>query len=670
MRQVTSLVSRSRRRAGLARLGCALAVWVLGAVPGGTLAAEPAVPALRAAVPVAWPGVIGLTVDATDLDHRVLQVRQRLPVARPGQPLVLHLPRQLPGAHGPFGNATQLAGLRIEAGGRALAWVRDPLDPFQFRVDVPADATVLDLSFQHLSPRRAGPDRITITRRLLGIEWENTLLYPAGQPVSALRVQLALKLPRGWHQASALRGPGGEVAEPDADGWLRFGETSLETLVDAPLFAGPHLQRVALDPPGAGRPVVLNLLADEPDQLAATPAQLDAHRALVRQADALFGHRPFRRYDFLLAQSDEFGGIGLEHHESSENALRPGYFADWDLAIRGRELLPHEYVHTWNGKYRRPADLWTPDYHQPMRTSLLWVYEGLTQYWGHVLAARAGLSTPEQARDRLAWTAAEQDARSGRRWRSLADTQFEPTLGPGRTQEWEDWQRGWDYYDEGLLLWLGVDMRLRELSGDRRSLDDFARRFFGAAHASHPDGSVRVSPYTLDDVVAALEAVQPGGWAAYLQERLTRTGGPAPLDGLRQGGWDLVWDTEESRYARQERGWSGPSGTERPQDLAYSLGLRVTSDGKVEQVFWQSPAFQVGLAPGMTLLAVNDLAYKAERLAQAVQAARDGTPLRLLVRDGDHFLHLQPAWRGGLRYPRLARIEAQPDRLGAVYAPR
>jgi predicted metalloprotease with PDZ domain len=250
------------------------------------------------------------------------------------------------------------------------------------------------------------------------------------------------------------------------------------------------LRRVALDAPGTAAPVTLNLLADEAAAVAATPAQLDAHRALVRQADRLFGSRPYRHYDFLLAISDEFGGIGLEHHESSENGVEASYFTDdWERAIRARELLPHEYVHAWNGKFRRPSDLWTANYNQPMRNSLLWVYEGLTQYWGHVLTARAGLSTPEQARDRLAWLAAELQARSGRAWRNLQDTTLDPTVGPGHTAEWEDWQRSTDYYDEGLLLWLDADTLIREKSHQQHSLDDVARAFFGAPHATNADGS-------------------------------------------------------------------------------------------------------------------------------------------------------------------------------------
>ncbi len=621
----------------------------------------------------AAPGLITLSVDATDLSHRVLRVQQSLPVARPGQPLTLHYPRYLPGGHGPYGNITPLAGLSIRAGEQRLAWRRDAADPHAFQVDVPAGVATLELSFQYLAPVKSGGERLSVTPALLGVEWETVLLYPAGHTADALRVQPRLRLPSGWQQAGALRGTHGGMPQAGADGWVRFAPVSLETLIDSPLFAGPHMKRIALEPAGTPQPVALTLFADEAEQLEASESHIAAHRALVQQATRLFGTRHWRQYDLLLALSDEFGGIGLEHHESSENGLRPDYFKDWDQAIRGRELLAHEFAHSWNGKFRRPADLLTPHYNTPMGTSLLWVYEGQTDFWGHVLAARAGLSTPEQARDRLATVAAEMSARSGRAWRSLQDTTLEPAIGPGHTPEWEDWQRSSDFYEEGRLLWLDVDSKLRELSGDQRSLDDFASAFFGGPDARRADGSVQPQPYDFNDVVAALNAVQAHDWAAFLRERLDRTGpgATAPLDGLARSGWRLAWSDKESSFASHERGWSGPSGTERPQDLAHSLGLRITSDGKLEQVFWQSPAFNAGLAAGMTLLAVNGRGYKAERLEAAVTANRDGkAPLSLLVKDGDRYSTVRIDWRGGLRYPLLERIPGTPDRLAALYRPR
>lgn len=660
-----------------AALLAALVATSLGLTASPALAAPlvqaPPPPPLEAPRDEAWPGVIGLTVDATDLQRRILRVTQTLPVARPGQRLTLLYPRFLPGAHGPYGRVEQLGGLRISGQGRPLPWTRDTLDTHAFHVDVPADVTQLTLNFQHLSPAKGGGDRITMTRRLLGIEWETTLLYPAGHHVSAIRVRPTLKLPAGWQQASALpsREGGQRPALAAADGTVAYGEVSVETLVDSPLFAGPNVRRVALDAPDTPQPVVLNIVADEASQLEATPAQLDAHRALVTQSVKLFGSRPWRRYDFLLALSDEFGGIGLEHHESSENGLRPDYFQDWDKAIRGRELLPHEFVHAWNGKLKRPEDLWTASYNVPMRNSLLWVYEGLTEYYGHVLTARAGLSTPEQARDRLARVAAWNQRLPGHEWRSLQDTTNDPRLGPGISRDWSDWQRELDYYDEGLLLWLEVDTLIREKSGGARSLDDFALAFFGQPVARRADGSAIPQTYSFDDLVAALGAVQAHDWAGFLRGRLDRVGSGGPLDGLARGGWQLVWRDTEGDFQPNERGWSGDSGTERPAEFTHSLGLSLLADGSVEQVLWGSPAFEAGMVPGSSVLAVGGLAYKHERLDAALRANTGGQkPIVLLVKDGEVYRQLSLDWRGGPRHPALERLPGVADRLSAIYAPR
>ena len=658
----------------------AAAAWLALAGPSLSLAQSPdaaapaeyaaAVAQLPAARDAAWPGTVSLAVDATDLDHRVLRIQQRLPVAGPGR-LTLLYPRFLPGTHGPYGDVSALAGLKIEAKGQPLAWQRDTVDAFAFHVEVPTGVSHLDLQFEHLSPMNWSQGRPTMTRALLGVQWNQALLYPAGHFASGIRFEARLKLPEGWRQASALRGTDGQVPQPGRDGWVRYAPVSLETLVDSPLFAGPHLKRIELDPPGTPQAVALNILADEAGQLEATPQQIDAHRALVQQSDKLFGARHFRQYDFLLSLSDHFGGIGLEHHESSENGVRPNYFKEWDKAIRSRELLPHEYVHSWNGKFRRPQDLWTPQYNLPMRNSLLWVYEGMTQYWGHVLAARSGLSTPEQARDKLAEVAAYLDARVGRTWRNLQDTTNEGTMASRRDKAWRDWQRTADYYDEATLIWLDADTLIREKSGGARSLDDFARAFFGIATTRHPDGAIRPATYTFDDVVRTLNTVQPHDWATFLRSRLDSRQPGAPLDGLARAGWRLGWADTESDYAKNAEGWSGPNGRERAADFQYSLGLRITSDGKLDQVLWGSPAFQAGLAPGLTLVAVNLDAYKPEKLAAAIKANKDGkAPIQLLLREGDRFRQVSLDWRGGLRYPRLIRVEGAPDRLSQIQAPR
>ena len=654
-----------------ATLACA-ATLLLAALPPAALAqamAEPT-PPLPTPRDEAWPGTLQLAIDATDLDHRVLRVQQTLPVARAGR-LTLLYPRWLPGTHGPTGDVSLLAGLQVKAGAQRIAWQRDVVDPYAFHVEVPAGVRELSLSFEFLSPTSMQQGRQTMTRSIVGVQWNQALLYPAGHYARAIPVQARLKLPPGFRQASALRDASGQVPQPGNDGWVVFAPTSLETLVDSPLFASKNLKRIELDPPGTPQPVALNLMADEAAWLEASPAQIDAHRRLVQQADKLFGARHWRQYDFLLAQSETFSGIGLEHHESSENGVRPNYFKDWDKSIRSRELLPHEYVHSWNGKFRRPSDLWTPQFNLPMRNSLLWVYEGMTQYWGHILAARSGLTTPEQARDRLAEVSAYLDARAGRLWRNLQDTTNEGTIGSRRDKSWRDWQRGADYYDEAILLWLDADTLIREKSGGTKTLDDFARAFFGIPTRRNTDGGIQAATYAFDELVQTLNGVQPHDWATFLRQRLDRTGPGAPLDGLQRGGWKLAWAGSESEFARNAEGRGGTGGRERTANFDYSLGLRITGDGRLDQVVWDSPAYKAGLAPGLTLVAVNMSTYKAERLAEAIKANTEGkAPIQLLLREGETFRQVSIDWRGGLRYPRLERVEGTPDRLSAIQAAR
>lgn len=595
----------------------------------------------------ALSGVLQLHVDATDLDHRIFHVRQTLPV-QPGA-LQLHYPRFLPGTHGPYGEIERLAGLQLRAKGLRLAWQRDTVDPYAFHVQVPEGVSELELEFQYLSEVQGQGGRVVMTREMLNLQWISTVLYPGGRAVRSIPVQASVTLPAGWQLASALR-----VSERRGDTW-HFENSSLETLADSPLFAGRHHQQIPLDPQGAAKPVVLHLFADAPEQLKASDEQIEAHRALVRQTDLLMGSRHFRHYDFLLSLSERMGGIGLEHHESSENGVRPDYFRNWDRAVGARELLPHEYVHSWNGKFRRPADLLTPDFHQPMRNSLLWLYEGQTQYWGRVLAARSGLVEPEQTRDLLARTAAEYTSRAGKLWRNLQDTTNQGTMRSGRRSTWPDWQRGVDYYDESSLIWLDADTLIREKSQGQRSLDDFAKLFFG----TEPD-RITPLPYTFEDIVVALNKVQPHDWRTFLRERLDSHVQAAPLDGLRRAGWRLDWAETPSEFNRQR------SSDGRIDDFAYSLGLVLRPDGQVMQVRWGSPAFEAGMSPSLSVVAVQGMAYKAERLSAAITANKSGqAPLQLLVKDGEQFRTLTLDYRQGLRYPRLVRIEGVPEGLDA-----
>ena len=609
--------------------------------------------------PAPYPGTLQVEVDATDLDRRIFQVRQRLPV-QPG-PLKLYFPRWLPGTHAPSGDVSRLAGLVIKAGNQTLAWTRDPLDTHAFLLTVAPGVSALDLAFAHLSPVSADSGRVVATRQMLNLQWHNLLLYPAGPAASDITVQASLRLPEGWSFGTALR------PQNSAGALTRFAPVSVAQLVDSPVFAGQHFKRFALDPEGAPQPVTLHLMADNAAALAASEAQIDAHRHLVQQADKLFGPRRFAHYDFLLALSDELGGIGLEHHQSSENGVDLKYFEAWDKSVADRELLPHEYAHSWNGKFRRPADLATRHFNEPMQNSLLWLYEGQTEYWGRLLAVRSGLVSAQLSRESLAQAAASLDSRTGRQWRNLQDTTHDPIIAPrNNRRDWRDWQRNSsDYYGESVLIWLDADTLIREKTGGARSLDDFAAAFFNPPSSAGQADLLGPLPYAFADVVAALNAVLPHDWAGFLRQRLDGHGPGAPLDGLTRGGWRLAWrEIPSDDFKANEARWKST-------DLSHSIGLYLTDAGKLSGVRWDGPAFHAGLAPGMTLVAVNQIAYKADRLKASITANRDGSaPIELLLRDGERFKTVRIDWRGGQRYPVLERLADQADLLGALMAPR
>jgi len=627
-------------------LACALSLSFLAPAVAQTLATAPSyVPA-----EVAYPGTIALSVDATDLSHRIFRVRQSIPVQ--AGPLTLLFPKWLPGKHADYGRVDKLAGLVITGNGQRIEWTRDPLDVFAFKLEVPAGVTALDVQFQLLSPTDPTQGRIVMTPAMLNLQWETVALYPAGYAADRITFAPSVTLPPGWQAATALDG-----ATRSGDS-IRYAPVDFETLVDSPMFAGAHMKTYELDP-GAPEPVRLNVVADAAKFLEAKPEHLAAHRALVDEAYALFGAQHYDHYDFLFALTEQMGGIGLEHHRSSENALGTDYFTGWDPKKGSSDLLGHEFVHSWNGKFRRGADLVTPHYNTPMQDSLLWVYEGQTQYWGQVLTARAGLKTAEQARDALALTvAAYADNRPGFAWRTLADTTNDPIVAQRRPKPYRGWQLSEDYYSGGQLVWLEADARIRAKSGGKKSLDDFAEAFFGV-----DDGSWEAKPYTFDDVVAALNGVAEDDWATFLRDRLD---GRVPLTGgIDAAGWKLVYKDEPNPYAKAAAAeWGGA-------DFVYSLGFGVTKEGLVGDVRWDSPAFAAGIAPGMTPVAVDGRAYTAELLEDAIKAAKGNTrPIELLVKDFDRYRTIRLDYHDGLRYPHLERIEGTPDRLSKILASR
>jgi predicted metalloprotease with PDZ domain len=613
----------------------------------------PPTPAIAAAQDVPYPGVLKLSVDTTDLDRKIFQVRETIPVAKAG-PMTILYPEWVPGGHSPRNDLDKLAGLVITAGGQTLPWTRDPVAVHAFHFEVPAGATQVELSYQFLTAVKPDVGRIEVTPDMLNVQWLQLGFYPAGYYLRGVQIEPSVKLPEGWSFGTAL-----EKAST-AGQTTTFKTTTFETMVDSPMFAGRYYKQVELDP-GGPVPVRLNLVADRPDDLEIKPEQLQIHRNLVQQAYKLYGAHHYDHYDFLVALSDTLGGIGLEHHRSSENRVPPKYFTDWDKGFVGRDLLAHEYTHSWNGKFRRAADLYTPTLNEPMRDSLMWVYEGQTQYWGYVLSARSGLMTKQQTLDSIAATAALYDTRAGRRWRNVLDTTNDPIIANRKPASWTSWQRSEDYYSEGQLIWLDADTLIREKTGGKKSLDDFAKAFFGVEN-----GSYVPLTYDFDTVVKTLNGVVANDWATFLKTRVEGLSEHAPLDGLTRGGYKLVYTDTPTEYfkASETKG--------KITNLSYSLGLTAGAGGVLSAVNWDTPAFKAGLTAGDTIIAVNGTTYDADLLKDAVKAAAkaDRPLVELLIKDGERYRTVKIDYRGGLRYPRLERIEGAPARLDDILAAR
>ncbi|MDG2519913.1 peptidase M61 [Caulobacter segnis] len=615
----------------------------------------PMTPPITAAQDVPYPGTLKLFVDATDTDRRIIRVKQSIPVDKAG-PFTLLYPEWLPGNHAPRGPVDKVAGLVITAGGQRIAWTRDPVEVYAYHVDVPQGATSLEVEFQFVSPVTTDQGRIVVTNEMMNLQWNQLALYPAGWFTRQIPVELSLRLPDQWKFGVAM-----DVAGT-ADGVTTFKPVSFETLVDSPMFAGRYYRQFDLDP-GGRSPVKLNVVADREELLAATPEQIEKHRNLVKQADKLYGTRQYDRYDFLLSLTDRMGGIGLEHHRSSENGVPPTYFTDWDKHAANRDLLPHEYTHSWNGKFRRGADLFTPDFSVPMRNSMLWVYEGQTQYWGYVLSARSGLLTKQETLEAIASTAATYEARVGRTWRTVLDTTNDPITIARKAEPWTSFQRGEDYYSEGQLVWLDADTLIREKTGGKKSLDDFAKVFLGAEGKF--DGSYTPLTYGFDDVVEALNKVVAHDWAGFLKARIYDVAPKAPLDGLARGGYRLVYKDTPTAYFKANES------RRKTTDLTYSLGVVVGGEGKLSAVQWEGPAFKAGLTNAGQIIAVNGLAYDAERLKTAITEAKGGAkPIELLVKTAERYRTVQIPYHDGLRYPALERIAGTPARLDDILAPR
>ena len=601
-----------------------------------------------------YDGTITIHVDASDTAQGVFRVKEAIPVTAGA--LTLLYPQWIPGDHSPSGPVAMLAGLALSANGQALAWKRDKYDVYAFHLDVPAGVTSIDASFQYLSGRTAG-EGFEITDRMMDMEWSKVALYPAGYFSRGITFAASVTLPQDWQLGTAL-----ETAS-QSGATFTFKPVTFNTLVDSPIYAGRYFSRIDLDP-GAKTPVHLDLVADAPKYLEMTPDQLKAHRALVTQANKLFGSHHYNHYDFLLSLSDELGGNGTEHHQSSENGLGADYLTAWKDSAPGRDLLPHEYTHSWNGKFRRPADLWTPNFNVPMGDSLLWVYEGQTQYWGFVLTARSGMWSPQEFYDALAMTAANYDInRPGFGWRTMEDTTNDPTAAHRMGLPFRSWQLSEDYYSGAQMMWLAVDARIRELTHDGKSLDDFAHAFFGV-----DNGSFVTKTYTFEDVVAALSGVAKDDWASFLHTRVDATHPPL-LDGIASAGWKLVYTDKPSVFEKQYD--SRPEPARHLYNFAWSIGLTMNDNGQVNDVRWNGPAFKAGVSTGATLVAVNGHAYSRDILQEAITSAKNNkAPIELLMKYQSEYRTIPVDYHDGLKYPHLVRIEGKPDYLSQIIAAR
>jgi len=596
-------------------------------------------------------------VDATDAPRRLFHVHIAMP-AKTGAMTLLY-PEWIPGEHGPTGPIVNLVGLKIQGGGQTIAWKRDSVNMFAFHLDVPAGVSALDVAFDFISApdSDAFSSGSSATSELAVLNWNQLLLYPQGTQPDDLQYQATLRVPNAWRYGTAL------PIRQESGNEIEFQPAALTTLIDSPVSAGAHYRTIDLGTDN-GIPHYLHLAADSDRALEASPEIIAQYKNLVTQAGALFGSRHYRSYHFLFTLSDHVAHFGLEHHESSDNRYAERTLIDPGPQKAFGFLLPHEFTHSWNGKYRRPSGLISGShdggYDTPMKGDLLWVYEGLTEYLGEVLSPRSGLWSPENYRESLAGTAAELDTKFGRTWRPLEDTAVAAQILYEAGDDYTSLRRSVDYYPEGTLIWLEADVTIRQLSKGAKSLDDFCRAFFGG-----PGGTPALQPYNFEDVVAALNAIQPYDWAGFLNRRLQSTDAHAPLGGIEHSGWKLAYDGVRSDF------WQAVEEDRKISDLSYSIGLKVKEDGTITDVQFGGPAQKAGIAPAVKLIAVNNRQFNPTVLREAVQkAATDARPLELLIKTGEYYEVHRVDYRGGERYPHLVRDPSVPDLLSEIIKPR
>jgi predicted metalloprotease with PDZ domain len=593
-------------------------------------------------------GTITLTLDARETPRKLLHARETLTVTSGA--LTLVYPKWLPGEHAPDGAIDDLVGLKFTAGGKTVPWRRDAVDQFAFHLTVPEGVTTLDVSLDFLSAiGQGGFSSASSETAHLGIySWNQVLLYPQGARTDDVMFRASMQLPAGWKSGTSL-----QIAKQNGD-TTEYAPVSLTTLVDSPVIAGQYLREVPLDP-SSSRKVYADLVGDTANSIDIPADLTEKWKRLVREADAMFGARHYNEYHFLLTLSDRVAHFGLEHHQSNDSRVPENSLTQQNSI----GVVAHEYVHSWNGKYRRPAGLATPDFQQPMVGELLWVYEGLTQYLGYVLAERSGIWSESYYKERLAQIAAYLDNEPGREWRPLADTAIAAQLLYFAPGQWTTYRRSTDFYDEGWLIWLDVDTAIRELTHGQKSIDDFCHLFHGG-ESSAP----MVKPYTVDDVVAALNQVAPHDWKSFLSSRIEQVTPHAPLDGITRGGWRLVYSDAKNEYIKT-------TDNERI-DAIYSLGLRVRArDGVVGDVTLNSPAGKAGIGPGMQILAVNGLRFSADVLRNAIKESKSASgPMTIEFQNDDVVKTVSVDYHGGTREPHLERDASKPDLLAQILTAR
>ena len=590
-----------------------------------------------------------LRVDATDAPRNILHSTLIIPVAT--GPLTLVYPKWIPGNHRPTGPIQNLTGLHIKAGGQELEWQRDLVDMYAFHLQVPVGVREVEVLMDTVTYNGKSS---AASSKVLDLLWNQVVLYPQGKDADAVQVTASVRLPQGWKFGTALK-----PTQQDGSS-AEFETVPLTRLVDSPLIAGAIYRQVQLTPADQPPIHVMDMVSESEAALEISDKDLASYKQLVAETGKLFGARHYEKYHFLVTLSDQTAHHGLEHHESSDNGTAEDTFHDPNWHNLEADLLPHEFVHSWNGKYRRPEGLIIPNYQQPMKGDLLWVYEGLTDYLGNVLAARTGLRSPEEWRENAAYTAAMLDHRAGRTWRPLQDTATSVQILFTAPEQWTNWRRSADYYPEGFLIWLEVDTLIRRQTNGQKSLNDFCRSFFGGS-----SGPPTVLPYKFDDVVNALNQVMPYEWAKLLRERLDAKAPRAPLGGIENGGWKLVYsDQKNSTMEAQEQVSEGGI------DLSFSLGVIVGADGAILDAIPGSPAYKAGVGPGMKLIGINGRKYSKDVIRTALRTAMHSSqPIELLVENADYYVSFKVDYHDGERYPHLVRNESQSDLLTEVIKP-